>query len=201
MTPALEKSGILLRTYTGECINVVGKIRVDVQYGGQYHRSLNLLVVQGRGPSLIGRDWLSELKKNLSLFYVDSSEQILEKHARLIEGKQRGARTGALTKRWCHRANDVLASMTGAKVFSKLDLLLQLQLEEESKECDHFHAHRYNLLPFGVAAAPAIFQRTRGGIFPTFSIGAVLSHVYEDGTDLPMAYASRSLVPAEKKYL
>ena len=88
--PALKKIGILLRTYTGESINVVGKIRVDVQYGDQYHCSLNLLVVHGRGPSLIGQDWLSELKMNLSLFNVGSSdgvEQLLEKHARLFEGK------------------------------------------------------------------------------------------------------------------
>ena len=61
--PALEKSGISLHTYMGESINVVGKICVDMQYGGQYYRSLNLLIVQGRGPSLIGRDW--QLKINL----------------------------------------------------------------------------------------------------------------------------------------
>ena len=33
-----------------------------------------------------------------------------------------------------------------------------------------------------------------------YCIGAVLSHVYEDGTDRAIAYASRSLAPAEKKY-
>ena len=74
--PELDKSDILLHTYTRESINVVGKICVDMQYRGQYHRSLNLLVVQGRRLSLIGRDWLGELKINLSLFYVGSSEEL-----------------------------------------------------------------------------------------------------------------------------
>ncbi|KAL5468918.1 hypothetical protein EMCRGX_G030070 [Ephydatia muelleri] len=68
--------------------------------------------------------------------------------------------------------DDVLASMTGAKVFSKLDLSHAYLLEEESKEFVTISTHkglfRYNLLPFGVAAAPAIFQRTMEGIFPTF---------------------------------
>ena len=61
------------------------------------------------------------------------------------------------------RIDDVLASMTGAKVFSKLDLsqaYLQLQLEEESKEFVTISTHeglfQYNRLPFGVVAAPAI---------------------------------------------
>ena len=67
------------------------------------------------------------------------------------------------------RIDDVLASMTGAKVFSKLDLshaYLQLQLEEESEEFVSIYKglFRYNRLPFGLAAVPAIFQRTMEGI-------------------------------------
>ena len=33
-----------------------------------------------------------------------------------------------------------------------------------------------------------------------FSIGAILSHILNDGTERPIAYASRSLNPAEKRY-
>ncbi|KAL5468747.1 hypothetical protein EMCRGX_G029860 [Ephydatia muelleri] len=69
--PALEESDVLLRTYTGERINVLGKAQVNVQYGSQHH-SLTLLVVAGEGPSLMGRDWLSKIKPNLSVFYSDS---------------------------------------------------------------------------------------------------------------------------------
>ena len=44
-----------LKTYTGECINVLGAITVDVTCNGQQAR-LNLLVVAGNRPSLMGRD-------------------------------------------------------------------------------------------------------------------------------------------------
>ena len=69
------------------------------------------------------------------------------------------------------RIDDLFASLAGGKAFSKLDLAhayQQLQLDDESKKLVVINTHkglfRYNRLPFGVSAAPAIFQRTIVGI-------------------------------------
>ena len=51
--PAIQKSDILLRTYTGEHLDVVRSISVDVHYKEQTAH-LPLTVVAGRGPSLLG---------------------------------------------------------------------------------------------------------------------------------------------------
>ena len=65
------------------------------------------------------------------------------------------------------RIEDLFVSLAGGTVFSKLDLAhayQQLVLDDPSKDLvvvnTHKGLYRYNRLPFGVAAAPAIFQRT-----------------------------------------
>ena len=65
------------------------------------------------------------------------------------------------------RIEDLFASLAGGKMFSKLDLshaYLQLPLAKESQPFVTVNTHkglyRYQQLPFGVASAPAIFQRT-----------------------------------------
>ena len=55
-------TGIHLRTYSGEKISVEGQIRVQVQVSNETPKNLNLLVVPGNGSSLLGRDWLEELR-------------------------------------------------------------------------------------------------------------------------------------------
>ena len=57
----LRKSNILLKTYTDECIPVIGKLHVHVRYGEQ-RAPLVLLVVAGDGPSLLGRNWLKYIR-------------------------------------------------------------------------------------------------------------------------------------------
>ena len=65
------------------------------------------------------------------------------------------------------RVEDLFATLAGGKTFTKLDLAhayQQIPLEESSKQYVTINTHKglyqYNRLPFGVAAAPSIFQRT-----------------------------------------
>uniref|UniRef100_A0A914WMU4 RNA-directed DNA polymerase n=1 Tax=Plectus sambesii TaxID=2011161 RepID=A0A914WMU4_9BILA len=62
--------------------------------------------------------------------------------------------------------DEIFTKMNGGEKFSNLDLAdayLQVELEEDSKDLlainTPFGLYRYNRMPFGIASAPAIFQR------------------------------------------
>ena len=57
--PNLEivKPSVWLKTYTREAMKLIGEITAEVKYGEQRH-TLSLIIVDGNGPSLLGRDWL-----------------------------------------------------------------------------------------------------------------------------------------------
>ena len=64
------------------------------------------------------------------------------------------------------KSDDLLATLSGGKIFSKIDLsraYQQMPLDEMSRHVVTINTHRglfrYNCLPFGVASAPAVFQR------------------------------------------
>ena len=58
--PLLHKNtDVVLRTYTGQKIPVVGCCTVAVKHNNQTAQ-LPLLIVSGQGPNLLGRDWLRE---------------------------------------------------------------------------------------------------------------------------------------------
>ena len=58
--PQTDASSRKLQMYTGEKLNVLGSITIDVEYQTQRH-TLPLLVVAGTGPSLLGRDWMRKI--------------------------------------------------------------------------------------------------------------------------------------------
>ena len=69
------------------------------------------------------------------------------------------------------KPEDLFAMLAGGQNFSKLDLLQayqQLLLEESSKKYTTINTHKglyqYSRLPFGIASAPAIFQKTMDAI-------------------------------------
>ena len=59
--PPLSLTRVKLRTYTGETVKVMGEIQVEVVLNNQ-REQLSLLVAEGNGPSLLGRDWLKRIR-------------------------------------------------------------------------------------------------------------------------------------------
>ena len=59
--PKLNPTDVKLHTYTGETIQILGSVSVDVEYQEQQEK-LDLLVVEGAGPTLMGRDWLHKIR-------------------------------------------------------------------------------------------------------------------------------------------
>ena len=60
-TPEVKPTRAKLRTYTGEAITVRGDVDVTVKYGDQ-EEDLTLVIMDGDGPTLLGRDWLQNLR-------------------------------------------------------------------------------------------------------------------------------------------
>lgn len=72
-----------LRTYTGQEIPVKGALEVEVEHNGQC-KKLALIVTEGRGPNLLGRNWLGDLKIDWKNTYTvqesDTLTAVLEAH-------------------------------------------------------------------------------------------------------------------------
>ena len=77
----LQKFSLKLRTYTGEALKVVGQALVDVEYEGNTKR-LPIHVLEGDGPSLLGRNWLKDIKLNWRTIKKLSNnlDSMLEEH-------------------------------------------------------------------------------------------------------------------------
>ena len=59
--PEVKATKAKLCTYTEEDIAVKGAVNMKVKYGGQ-EANLTLTIVDGDGPTLLGRDWLQHLR-------------------------------------------------------------------------------------------------------------------------------------------
>ena len=89
--PQLKPSTAQLKTYTGEVLRILGEITVTVCYKDQ-KSDLSLLVVAGNGPSLLGRDWLSQIKLDCKQLHqlnhlkaTPACQQVLDKHTAVFQ--------------------------------------------------------------------------------------------------------------------
>ena len=85
----LQESQVLLKTYSGEQLPMVGDVHVQVQYEQQI-QDLVLTVVAGEGPCLLKRNWLQHLRLNwrdikaVSQHAVGSLDYLLDKYGDLF---------------------------------------------------------------------------------------------------------------------
>ena len=95
------------------------------------------------------------------------------------------------------RINDLLARLGGTKVFSKLDMsqaYQQLALDSSQHPLSLLISQK--VLIYYEARKPLILACDASPV----GIGAVLSHQEDDGSERPIAFASRTLTTAEQKY-
>jgi hypothetical protein len=58
---SLHPPSVKLKTYTGEIMKTAGSVDVEVAYQNQDPRTHSLVIVEGHGPALLGRNWLKIL--------------------------------------------------------------------------------------------------------------------------------------------
>lgn len=87
----LQKTTVKLRTYTGEAMSVLGEFAAEVAYRGTTH-VLPLYVVQGGGPTLLGRSWLQCIRldwKSLGIGSIEKMptpvDELLQKYAAVFQ--------------------------------------------------------------------------------------------------------------------
>ena len=98
------KTKARFRTYTGEQICLKGELQVRVKKEGN-KRTLPLLVVEGEGPPLIGRNWLESIPLDWKMIKTVQSK----------EGNQRASRLKLLMERYPNLKREELGVKNGTK--------------------------------------------------------------------------------------
>ena len=85
---SLSSTDVRLQSYSKEPIPVVGCSYVNVAYKGQTAADVSLVVVQGSGPSLLGRDWLSRIRldwREIHHVRTESLQAVLDRHPAVFQ--------------------------------------------------------------------------------------------------------------------
>ena len=85
--PELHYTSDVLRTYTGQQIHVEGVTDVSIQTNGQT-KTMQLMVVPGDGPSLLGRNYLHEVKldySSINIYGLTLIDDLLKKYRNVFD--------------------------------------------------------------------------------------------------------------------
>ena len=78
-----------IQSYSREPIPLVGHCYVNLTYKGQEASEIPLIVVEGSGPSHLGRDWLGHIQfdwRQIHHIYTSSLQQVLDRQKPVFEG-------------------------------------------------------------------------------------------------------------------
>ena len=76
----------MLKAYTGQPIKIAGQAKVDVTYGEQ-EANMPLIIVEGEGPSLFGRNWMQKIQldwKNIGKMKIFNVKSLLHEYDELF---------------------------------------------------------------------------------------------------------------------
>ena len=128
---SLQPCNLPMQTYLGEPISVRGEAQVEVQYE-QQRLKLPLVIVNGDGPSLFGRQWLDSIKINwkaINCVQSKSLQSVVDRHQEVFKpelGTLKGYEAKILVdsdaRPRFHKARPVPYAMKG-KVEEELDRL------------------------------------------------------------------------------
>ena len=122
--PQLQPTEKVLSTYTSVSLEVLGSLSMLVKYGGQKSQ-LEMLVIAGSGPSLLGCDWLLAIKldwRQLHHTTVPSAlHKVLQKHTTVFKDELGEVKDPQARPRFC-KPHTVPYALWG-KVEQELDRL------------------------------------------------------------------------------
>lgn len=72
---SLQNCTLTLRTWTESPLKILGQILVKVEYEGIIQK-LETMVARGKGPNLLGRNWLKPLNISLNINFLSNIEEI-----------------------------------------------------------------------------------------------------------------------------
>ena len=73
----LHETNVKLKSYSGDKVPIKGVIKVPVYHDDESPQMLNLIVVEGQRPCLLGRDWLKSIKLNWKqVFRINNVESV-----------------------------------------------------------------------------------------------------------------------------